>query len=76
MDEAFKNFILKIEDEFDDVAVADIKPSSFISDFIDVNSLNILVISTIYEFEYKLVVPFDKIKAASTFKDLFDLTNS
>lgn len=74
MSDAFKVFISKIEDEFDDISKSSIEPNSIIADFIEVNSLNILVISTVYEFEYNLVVPFEKIKAAKTFQDLFELT--
>lgn len=74
MSATFKEFVTKIEDEFDDISKSTIEPSSFISDFIEINSLNILVISTVFEFEYDLVVPFEKIKTAKTFQDLFDLT--
>jgi len=70
-----EGFIRKLEDEFEDIPKGTMLPDSPISDFIEINSLNILVISTIYEFEYNKVVEFEKIKKAETIQDLYNLLN-
>jgi len=71
-----EDFILKIEDEFEDLPKKVIKPESKIEDFIEINSLNIMIITLVYEYDYNKKVAFEDIREANTFQDLYALIES
>lgn len=72
----FEDFRDVIENEFDDIEAGRIEPSSSIADYIDLNSLNILVISLAIEFQYDKTIEFEEIRKATTFDELYALVIS
>ena len=45
-------FIEKIENEFEDIPKGNIKPDALIEDFIEVNSLNIMIVTLVFEYDF------------------------
>ena len=68
-----EDFIRKIEDEFEDIPKGVITPEALIEDFIEVNSLNIMIVTLVFEYDYDQKVAFEDIKKANTFHDLHAL---
>ncbi len=76
MKKDFEEFIQNFKKEFEDSSFDGVKKETLIRDIIDLNSLNILVISSVFEFEYNKLIEFENIRKAETFHDLFSLTKS
>lgn len=69
----FDQFIGIIEDEFDEIAKGSIQRDSLLADFIEINSLNTLVLSIVFESEFNQTIEFEKIKRVENFEDLYAL---
>ena len=68
-----QSFIKNLEKEFDDIAPGTVKPESAVKDVLDLNSINLLVLITMIEYEYKTILLPDDVKSVSTIEELVEL---
>jgi acyl carrier protein len=69
-------FIRKIEEEYEDVPVGLLKPSSNFKEIINWSSINVVVFSTLIEYEYHVMLNPDDFKTINTVSELFELIRS
>jgi acyl carrier protein len=66
-------FILKIEEEFDDITPGTLKPESKFRDAVEWNSVNALIFIALISNEYDVVINGNDIEKAYTVLDLFEI---
>ncbi|MBN2680963.1 MAG: acyl carrier protein [Bacteroidales bacterium] len=67
-----EDFILKIEDEFEDLEKGKLKPESNFREFFDWNSINALIFIALVDSEYDVTITPDDIRNSETIMDLFN----
>lgn len=68
-----EDFILKIEEEFDDLEKGILKPDSIFRDHFDWNSINALIFIALVDTEYDITITPDDIRSSETIQDLFNI---
>ena len=68
-----EEFILKIEDEFDDMVPGKLKPDSIFRDMFEWNSVNALTMIAMVDCEYDVRLVADDFQKSKTVQDLFDI---
>ena len=68
-----QEFILKIEQEFEDLEPGKLQPDSIFRDHFDWNSINALVIIALIDAEYDVAINANDLKASKTINDLFGI---
>ncbi len=68
-----EEFILKIEDEFDDMVPGKLKPDSIFRDTFEWNSVNALTMIAMVDCEYDVRLVADDFQKSKTVQDLFDI---
>jgi acyl carrier protein len=66
-------FILKIEEEFDDITPGTLKPESKFRAAVEWNSVNALIFIALISNEYDVVINGLDIEKALTVQDLFEI---
>ncbi|HBS85219.1 MAG: acyl carrier protein [Bacteroidetes bacterium GWF2_38_335] len=66
-----QDFILKIEEEFEDMERGKLKPESNFRDFFEWNSINALIIIALVDTEYGVTINAEDIRTSKTVSDLF-----
>ena len=66
-------FILKIEEEFDDITPGTLKPESKFRSAVEWNSVNALIFIALISNEYDVVINGLDIEKALTVQDLFEI---
>ncbi len=69
-------FIKKIEAEYEDVPVGLLTPASNFKEIINWSSINVVVFSTLIEYEYHVLLNPDDFKTINTVSELFELIRS
>jgi len=68
-----QEFILKIEQEFEDLEPGKLQPNGNFRDQFDWNSINALIIIALIDAEYDVSINADDLKASKTINDLFEI---
>jgi acyl carrier protein len=68
-----EDFILKIEDEFDELEPGKLKPESTFRDMFDWNSINALVLIAMVKTEYDVTLNADDLVKSKAVNDVFNL---
>lgn len=71
-----KNFIKKIEEEFDDLEPGKLKPDSNFREVFEWNSMNALILIALVNVEYDVAINADDLQQSKTINDLFDIIKS
>ncbi len=71
-----KNFIKKIEEEFDDLEPGKLKPDSDFREGFEWNSMNALILIALVNVEYDVIINADDLQKSKTINDLFDIIKS
>ena len=71
-----KNFIKKIEEEFDDLEPGKLKPESDFREVFEWNSMNALILIALVNVEYDVAINADDLQKSKTINDLFDIIKS
>ena len=69
-------FIVKVEDEFEDLENGALKPESVIRDHFTWDSINALILIAHVNVEYGVVINAEDLVNSITVKDLYDIVNS
>jgi len=68
-----EDFILKIEDEFEDLVPHKLKPESNFRDMFDWNSVNALTMIAMVDCEYDVRLVAEDFQKSKTVQDLFNI---
>jgi acyl carrier protein len=68
-----EEFILKIEEEFEDIEPKTLKPESNFREFFEWNSINALIIIAMIKTEYNVALNADDLTKAKTINDIFNV---
>ena len=71
-----EDLIEKLEEEFDDLEPGKIKPETIFGSAIDWNSINSLVIITMIEYEYGVMLNIDEFDPNQSVLEVFELIKS
>jgi len=71
-----KDFILKIEDEFEDLPKGILKPETKFRDIMEWNSVNALIFIALVNSEYDVVINAPDFEKSKTVSDLFNIIKS
>ena len=71
-----KDFIKKIEEEFDDLEPGKLKPDSDFREGFEWNSMNALILIALVNVEYDVTINADDLQQSKTINDLFDIIKS
>jgi len=67
-----EEFILKIEEELDDLEPGRLKPESNLDAFA-LNSINVLIVIALIKTEYDVIVEAEDFAASTTINDVFNI---
>jgi len=68
-----EEFIINIEDQYDDVERGKIKPQSKLREAFEWNSINALIIIALIKTEYDVDIDAEDLRKSQTIQDLYDL---
>jgi acyl carrier protein len=68
-----EDFILKIEDEFEDLVPHKLKPESKFREIFDWNSVNALTMIAMVDCEYDVMLVAEDFQKSKTIQDLFNI---
>jgi acyl carrier protein len=71
-----RDFILKIEEEFEDITKGALQPESNIRDHFEWDSVNALVFIAMINVEYDVVINAEDLQNSATVKDVYDIVQS
>lgn len=71
-----EEFILKIEEEFEDIERNTLKPESNFREFFEWNSINALIIIAMVKTEYDVTLNADDLTKAKTINDIFNVVKN
>jgi acyl carrier protein len=71
-----EDFIIKIEEEFDELEPGKLKPESIFRDIFDWNSINALVLIAMIKTEYDVTINADDLVKSKTVADVFKLVKN
>lgn len=71
-----EQLIEKIEQEFDDLPKGALKPDSIFKNVLNWNSINAVVVTTMIEFEFGVLISPEEMKSAQTIADLTVVINN
>jgi len=71
-----EDFILKIENEFEDLTPGKLKPESKFRDMFDWNSVNALTMIAMVDSEYDVMLVAQDFQKSKTIRDLFNIITS
>lgn len=69
-----QTFIKQIEEEFDELEPGKLKPESDLRKDFNFTSVNALVMISLINVEYDVMIDADDLRASKTIQDLFDIT--
>jgi acyl carrier protein len=69
-------FIVKVEEEFEDLESGVLKPESVIRDHFTWDSINALILIAHVNVEYGVVINAEDLVNSKTVQDLYDIVNS
>jgi acyl carrier protein len=67
-----KDFIEKIEEEFDDIEKGTLKPDSKFREHFEWNSINALIFIALVDAEYEVTINAEDFNKSETIQDLFN----
>ena len=70
------DFILKIEEEFEDIAPGSLKAESKFREAFEWNSVNALIFIALVSNEYDVAITAKDIESSNTINDLFNIVKS
>ncbi|MFH2143606.1 MAG: phosphopantetheine-binding protein [Bacteroidota bacterium] len=70
------DFIRIIEQEFEDIKPGTLKPESNFRDEFEFTSVNALVMMSLLNVEYDVIITADELSNCQTVKDLFEIIKS
>ncbi|MCX6235546.1 MAG: acyl carrier protein [Bacteroidetes bacterium] len=68
-----EDFIIRIEEEFEDLEPGKLKPESNFREIFEWNSINALILIALVKMEYDVVINAEDIRASKTVNDLFGI---
>ncbi len=68
-----KDFILKIEAEFEYLEPGKLKPESIFREVFEWNSVNALILIALVNTEYNVVITADDLRSSKTINDIFKI---
>lgn len=68
-----EEFIVKIENEFDEIGTGTVKPELAVEEAIEMSSLNMLLVMAFIKTEFDLTLAAKRISECSTFEELYNL---
>ncbi len=68
-----EDFILKIENEFEDLTPGKLKPESRFRELFDWNSVNALTMIALVDSEYDVMLVADDFQKSKTIQDLYNI---
>ncbi len=68
-----EDFILTIEEEFEDIEPGALKPETIFREVFEWNSINALIFIAMVKTEYDVSINAEEIGSAKTVQDLFDV---
>ncbi len=71
-----KDFISKIEEEFEDIKKGGLEPQSKIREHFEWDSVNALVFIAMVNVEYDVVISAEDLQKSESVQDIFDLIQS
>lgn len=66
-------FIAHLSEEFEDLGVFELSPSTVLRDIPGWNSMHILLLVAMIDFRYQVLLSGEHLKTVETVNDLFDL---
>ncbi len=66
-------FIAHLSEEFEDLGVLELSPSTVLRDMPGWNSMHILLLVAMIDFRYQVLLSGEHLKTVKTVNDLFDL---
>lgn len=71
-----QDFILKMEDQFEDLEKGKLKPESNFREILDWNSINALIVIALVNTEYDVAIDAEDIRNSKTINDIFEIIKS
>jgi acyl carrier protein len=71
-----EEFILKIEEEFDDLVPGVLKPDTNFRENFEWNSINALLLIALVKMEYDVTINAEDLTKSKTINDLFEIIKS
>ncbi|MGE5382507.1 MAG: acyl carrier protein [Omnitrophica WOR_2 bacterium] len=71
-----QDFIVKIEEEFDDIQPGSLKPESIFREVFEWNSINALILIAMVKTEYDVTVNAEDIANSKTVEDIYHIIES
>jgi acyl carrier protein len=70
---SIEDFILRIEEEFDDIIPGKLRPESNFCEILDWNSNTETAMNAMFDSEYEVRLSSKDFQKSKTFRDLFDI---
>ena len=71
-----EDFILKLEQEFEDLPKGKLKPDTDYREVFEWNSVNALILIALVNTEYDVIINADDLRSSKTVNDLFKIIQS
>jgi acyl carrier protein len=76
MKDSIENFISKIENEFEDIPEGSLNSNTNFREDFDWSSVNALILFSLLNIEYDVIITAEDIKPAETIQDLYNIVQS
>lgn len=73
MTDTVNDFIAKIEEEFEDIPKGSLKPESAFRENFDWSSVNALILFSMINIEYDIIMTVEDLQSATTVQELYDV---
>ena len=71
-----EDFIIRIEEEFDDITPGTLKPESIFREVFEWNSINALILITMVKTEYDVAINAEDIASSKTVEDIYSIVKT
>ncbi|MBN2730733.1 MAG: acyl carrier protein [Bacteroidales bacterium] len=76
MKDSIEHFISKIENEFEDIPEGSLNSNTNFREDFDWSSVNALILFSLLNIEYDVIITAEDIKPAETIQDLYNIVQS
>lgn len=76
MKDSIEDFISKIENEFEDIPIGSLHSNTNFREDFDWSSVNALILFSLLNIEYDVIITAEDIKPAETIQDLYNIVQS
>jgi len=71
-----EDFIIRIEEEFDDITPGTLKPESIFREVFEWNSINALILIAMVKTEYDVAINAEDIASSKTVEDIYSIVKT